>query len=77
MKDIRVPSPYERVASTWKRTGNAFNTTGVSIRKAITNISRTEAFNETIYSGETKTLVTSDWNLSVEELKKPYFKRWG
>ena len=28
-------------------------------------------------SGETETLVTSDWNMSVEELKKLYFRRWS
>lgn len=28
-------------------------------------------------SGETETLVTSDWNMSVEELKKLYFRRWA
>lgn len=28
-------------------------------------------------SGETETLVTSDWNMSVEELKRLYFRRWA
>lgn len=36
-KEIRVPSPSERMASAWESTGKAFIATGRSMRTAINN----------------------------------------